>query len=537
MAAQVSNTSSMLFDFLKSRFELNQTTDENGKPTVDSSKVKVFGFDFITAKGENLGNIVISLLDDGESSDSVKVYFGKDVADTVGQAKSSFNKFLQDLRQFSKSHMLGFDVRDINRSGMTAKDQAFMYESRFGKLDGSSRTSKQPLEGLKIVIKHSDKVNPESRGSRSRRIAKIFLANDKGERFLLPFISLSAARAMAQHVYAGGTPYDDVAGRICSAVDEGSALKTFLKKLRKAGVSNPAIAQMLEIVAEKYNEIKGKIGKMSTSRGYAKHKDSLPSAELTESSYVARALKNHKQLKESTDFENWVDKLIAENSLNDRPSVPHDQPAQAQNQEQTQDPEESSAQETPDQEEFDVIFKNRKGGVYQKQISAKDKTTAKKLAIKFAKENNSKPIKITACENASDHSDEDKLVDDADDQTDNPDKPVMKESAMDSRLNKEIVHDLSVLWNGIAHDFYASYGNADVDITTEDGRQALSDLFTSYYPDKSNYWNSLSYDEHKLLLAQALPDGEVEGSNPNQPVIDHSYSNLDNIHSQFETNF
>src|ERR1039457_657732 len=218
MPLPVENTSAQLIDFLKDRFEIADSVNDKGAFTDDPTEIKVFSFNYINKKGEDKGSVVISLLDDSESSNSLKIYFGQDLGDADSETRTEWYEFLQSIRQFAKMHLLGFDVRNINKSQITKRgvekdliltkeDIEPMFESSFGPIDGTVKTSRQPLDKMTIIIKHSARVDPSVKNSRSRRIEKIYLANEKGERFLLPFKSLLAARAMARHIETGGTPY------------------------------------------------------------------------------------------------------------------------------------------------------------------------------------------------------------------------------------------------------------------------------------------------------------------------------------------
>ncbi len=291
---KVSNNSSATFEFLKARWSLTQTLDNKGKMTTDPSQMKVFGFDYISQSGKSLGNIVISLLSGDESSESMKIYFGKDIANSDGKSQKEFYKFLTSLRVFAKSHMLGFNVRDINRNQLNQKSMKNMFEaslnadglsrrgimeSQFGILDGSVMTSRQPLDSLKLIIKHSERVNPDSRGARSRRIDKIFLANDKGERFLLPFKSLKGARAIARHVSTGGTPYDSIGEAICAHVDEVSCLNKFLR-VAKTELSDPVVCAISELVKTRVMEIKKLLTSLCSSKGYTNNSSRLLQKEI-----------------------------------------------------------------------------------------------------------------------------------------------------------------------------------------------------------------------------------------------------------------
>ena len=47
-------------------------------------------------------------------------------------------------------------------------------EASLGPVQGSLKTSYQPLDNVKLIVKHSKPENEEIRGARSRNISKIF---------------------------------------------------------------------------------------------------------------------------------------------------------------------------------------------------------------------------------------------------------------------------------------------------------------------------------------------------------------------------
>jgi len=339
----VENCSSDLINLLKDRFDIADSVDEAGHFTDDPGEIKVFSFNFVNKKGENKGTVVVSLLDDSESANSLKIYFGQDLGDSDTETRTEWYAFLQDIRQFAKMHLLGFDVRNINKSQINRRDVEKdlklvtedilpMFEGTFLPIDGTAKTSHQKLDGepIKIVIKHTTKVDPEVRGSRSRRIARIYLVNAKNERFLLPFKNLVAARAMARHIENGGTPYDNVGRDICQLVEEMVSLNKFYHKQKKSeSASKPYVSSILAATRERYLEIKKTLASLSSKGGYAKNspaltgtageleaddevfEDAFDGESLDEESqlalpHVMRAYRSHGKVKEQDEFEKWV---------------------------------------------------------------------------------------------------------------------------------------------------------------------------------------------------------------------------------------
>jgi hypothetical protein len=362
----VENISSDIVDLLKDRYEIADAIDEKGNFTDDPSEIKVFSFNYVNKKGEDKGSVVVSLLDDNESSNSMKIYFGQDLADADSDSKTEWYEFLQDLRQFAKMHLLGFDVRNINKSQITRRDVekdlvlttediAPMFESSFSPIDGTVKTSRQRIEGspIQIVIKHTSNVDPDIRGGRSRRIEKIYLVNGKNERFLLPFKNLVAARAMARHIESGGTPYDAAGRDICQLVEEMMSLNKFYRTHKNSQFTNKHAADAIAAARERYLELKRTLASLSTKGGYAKNSPSLTGAageledademmedifdgaELDEDSqlalpHVMRAYRSHSKTDEEGEFEKWVnaangqgegDEVLMDTGVDEKPET------------------------------------------------------------------------------------------------------------------------------------------------------------------------------------------------------------------------
>jgi len=328
MPKPITNISQELFAFLKDRFELGPSVDEDGKSTTNPEDMKVFTFDFVTSKGEDLGCLVCSLLDDSESSNSLKVYFGQEISDAGPDTQDDWFKFLKEIRMFAKMHILGFDVRNLNKSRITKRDIEPMFESSFGPIDGSVKTSRQPLDGMEIIIKHSDRVDPKKKNSRSRKILKIYLKNDRGEKFLLPFKSLLAARAVARHINAGGTPYDEVGRNICQLVEEMMSLNRFVRTMKNTEFQDSRAVSAINSARDRYLQIKKQLASLSSQGGYQKNQpllqgnvgeledeeeynDLFNGVELDEDNqlalpHVIRAWRNNPAIPEQEEFEKWA---------------------------------------------------------------------------------------------------------------------------------------------------------------------------------------------------------------------------------------
>ena len=134
---------------------------------------------------------------------------------------------------------------------------------------GSLKTSYIQLpENTKLIIKHSKGVNEEVRGSRSRNIQAMFIENSVGERFRFPHKYLQGAKAMANHVSNGGTPYDAIGESIITLCTEIAQCSQFLRHVRTNKLTNEGNENVVETIKQKLKEFKNTVKSLQTSKGY-----------------------------------------------------------------------------------------------------------------------------------------------------------------------------------------------------------------------------------------------------------------------------
>jgi len=335
------NISDDLFNFLKDRFKLTPGVDASGKTTNKPEEMKVFSFDFKNAAQRELGCVVLSLLDDAESRDSVKVYFGQELAELTGDEQTEWYEFLKEIRQFAKSHMLGFDVRNLNHPTITKRDIEPMFESTFSPIEGSVKTSKQSLDNATLVIKHSARIDPAIKNARSRKIDRIYVTTRSGEKFLLPFKMLLAARAMARHVNNGGTPYDAIGKNITQMVEELVSLRRFARTLQHKNL-NPEQSTAIVSVQNRVDAIKRTLTSLISDRGYStnhaqlqvddteytdEYSDLFDGVDLDEKNtealpYVIKSYNNRPTISpEEEQLTEWISEEIVQKYTSEKTSV------------------------------------------------------------------------------------------------------------------------------------------------------------------------------------------------------------------------
>ena len=250
-----------LFNKIRTSFPKIKIGDENSQVTDQPETARFFSFDY-TQDGEILGSVNISL----SSDDGLVVIYSADlVSDKGDYTKKQFYAFLKELREFAKQKLLTFDTRDISKSNLEKRDfkqlsnnigEGNMTES---KLFGTSKTSYQQLGDSKLIVKHSAPVNYDNPAGRTQRIDSIYIENAQGERFRYPFKHLNGARALAQHVSHGGTPYDTLGEHVIGLSEELSKLRMFKHYVdRNSGLSE-AMGTIHSKVMERIDAVKKEI--------------------------------------------------------------------------------------------------------------------------------------------------------------------------------------------------------------------------------------------------------------------------------------
>lgn len=269
----------------------------NGKAVADPLKARYF---YVESP-----NIMV-FVDAGNQE--LNVDLGEDTDLDDPQVK----KLVDMLKDTARSNLIDFNTKSFGKH-IEPKNYAYKIEQNketemsdvfnegISPLEGSSRTSRQTLENARIIVKHRNPVNEESRGSRSRNISAIFIENGEGERFKYPFKHLNGARAMARHVANGGVPSDMVGEAIVEHSSNLSKLKEFMNVVNKQGLVNENNRSIVANVKQKMDSIKESIKRIQGAKGYAAFVESMAlnekseEAEITEDTvndYVAKFTKS-----------------------------------------------------------------------------------------------------------------------------------------------------------------------------------------------------------------------------------------------------
>ena len=228
-----------LFAKIRGRFPSVTIGDADGVVTDDPKTARYYDFDF--KEGEKiLGKVSIAI---NEQDGVIVTYNDSFITDQADQTKENWYNFLKELRVFAKKNMMNFDIRDITKSNLDKRDYAHLTKNSSGDktmsestMYGTSRTSYEDVDKARLVLKHTQAVNPEVAGSRTQHVHSIYIESDNGERFKYPFRHLNGARALARHVSEGGHLYDEFGKHIVSLSEELSKLRQFKTYMNRSAV-------------------------------------------------------------------------------------------------------------------------------------------------------------------------------------------------------------------------------------------------------------------------------------------------------------
>jgi hypothetical protein len=207
-----------------------------------------------------------------QTSDTLMYATGKNIDEETdnqlrGMLKNLANDYLMsfDYRKFNKT--IKAKAENIDIAQKSEKDMADVMEG-FGTMTGSTKTSYQPLDTVKIVVRHKKPVNEEVRGARSRNIHSIYIQRGE-ERFKMSENNLAAARAMARHMYNGGEMHDQTGTSITEMAGELNKLREFVRYVQSNNLVNEDNQNYVSLAFENIEHIKDTFKKLSGVKSYA----------------------------------------------------------------------------------------------------------------------------------------------------------------------------------------------------------------------------------------------------------------------------
>lgn len=260
-----------LYELLRGRGFKPTMLSTAGKSTPVPEEAGVFQFNFIK-DGHDYGKVSITI--DGDNK--LIVYYGDDVAkspdtNTSGtQYSDSWSSLVRLLSSWRfRNGLRKFDLEneDHLESDMARREhvrkQEQIAEGYYAMGKKASYSDSVPT--VKMVIQHSRQI--EEGEQRYRNVARIFLENQEGERFLAPTTRPGIAKVYARHIAEGGKPHDDRWNHIGSLCEEYQKMAGFVRATRGQQF-NESAQQLVESGINHYNSLRESLSKMTGHRGY-----------------------------------------------------------------------------------------------------------------------------------------------------------------------------------------------------------------------------------------------------------------------------
>ena len=321
-----------LFDLLHSRGYDPTMLDTSGKEIPTPEEAEVFQFDFIK-DGENYGKVTISI----DGAHKLIIYFNEKVADSekedTGSGDLSWYKLLNQLKRFAQSYQLSFELRNVDNLKHDMAKREYMKKKESIQEGyypmGKKASYSDAVPNVKMVIQHSRQI--EEGEQRYRNVARIFLENEQGERFLAPTTKPGIARVYARHIAEGGMPHDDRWNHIGSLCEEYQKMGAFVRATRN-GQFNESTQRLVTEGVNHYQKLRESLTKLAGHRGYNAYFESYTPPLMEDEEQVdlsemfmsssldpriesvmpilAKLSKNITEMSEISELSEWADSLV-----------------------------------------------------------------------------------------------------------------------------------------------------------------------------------------------------------------------------------
>ena len=320
-----------LFNLLKTKGYRPVPLDFKGDKTNPEEAV-VFEFQF-KKDGERYGISYVTVDND------VTVYYDDEQTDSPSSPTKdldyddTWSGFLQQMKHWAMNKQLGFDLSNKDRLGDDLAQRKYTMDKE--KINegyypmGKQQSYSDAIPAVKIILQHTRQIQEGEQ--RYRNIAKIFLENQNGERFLAPTTRPGIAQVYARHIAEGGVPNDERWNHIKGLCEEYSKMAGFVRAV-KNNQFNESAQQLVNEGINHYQSLRETLGKMRGQRGYNTYFESwtptLMEDESTENTinelFVQETLdpriesvlpilsKLHKsvvEMKEVDELAKWADQL------------------------------------------------------------------------------------------------------------------------------------------------------------------------------------------------------------------------------------
>ena len=279
MARNQETLNKEMYDFLLSNGYEPKAFDVEGKLLATPDGAALIRFTFKDDE-EDLGAARITI----NRETGVTIYFDNNIEHTGSHA---WRSFLKQMKDWSMRKQLGFDLQNTERlKHDMAQRQYTEQKEKLGEgyyAMGKNMSYNDNVPSVKIILQHSRKL--EEGEQRYRSIAKIFLENTDGERFLAPTTRPGIAQVYARHIAEGGVPNDERWNHVKAICEEYSKMAGFTRAVRKGQFTESA-QQLVNEGINHYQSLRETLGKLRGHRGYSQYFESWTPALMEDDTDV-----------------------------------------------------------------------------------------------------------------------------------------------------------------------------------------------------------------------------------------------------------
>lgn len=275
-----------------------------------------------------------------DGAENLTLYYDQDLASqaderTPGtQFDDSWYGLLRHLKKWAHARQLSFKLEPkekidsdmAQRTYMKKKEQIAEGYYPMGK----SASYSDAVPTVKIILQHTRQVQEGEQ--RYRNVAKIFLENAQGERFLSPTNKPGLAQVYARHLAEGGVPNDDRWNHLKSLCEEYSKMAGFVRAVR-GNQFNESAQRVVEAGLNHYQSLRESLGKLRGHRGYTAYFESYTPPLMEDDTdnnalnelfvqetldpriesvmpILSKLSKNLGEMKEISELAEWADSLL-----------------------------------------------------------------------------------------------------------------------------------------------------------------------------------------------------------------------------------
>lgn len=326
-----------LFELLQSKGYDPTMLSTAGKEIPTPEEAEVFQFNFIK-DGEDYGKVTMSI----DGLHKLIIYYDDEIANSEKEESESgdlsWYQLLNQLKRFAQKYQLSFELRNVSNLKHDMAKREYMKKKESiaeGYYPmGKKASYSDAVPSVKIVLQHTRQI--EEGEQRYRNVAKIFLENEHGERFLAPTVKPGIARVYARHLAEGGLANDERWNHIKSLCEEYQKMAGFVRATR-SGQFNESTQKLIAEGINHYQSLRESLGKLAGHRGYNAYFESWTPTLMEDDSdtstlnelfvqetvdpriesvmpILARLHKNISEMSEVNELAEWADKLVEDDT-------------------------------------------------------------------------------------------------------------------------------------------------------------------------------------------------------------------------------